>query len=45
VWLLEEHVELRDQLQGNFSHILVDEYQDVNTASRLLMKHLAAPAE
>jgi DNA helicase-2/ATP-dependent DNA helicase PcrA len=41
VRLLEEYEDLRNQLEGNFSHILVDEYQDVNTASRLLLKHLA----
>lgn len=41
VRLLEEHEDLREKLRGYFSHILIDEYQDVNTASRLLLKHLS----
>lgn len=39
--LLSEHEEVRRQLQEQFQHILIDEYQDVNAASRILLKHLA----
>ncbi|HEX8162897.1 MAG TPA: ATP-dependent helicase [Pyrinomonadaceae bacterium] len=39
--LLEGHDDVRERLQEKYRHILVDEYQDVNTASRLLVNILA----
>lgn len=36
---------MRDELRGQYAHILVDEYQDVNRASALLLKELAADGE
>jgi superfamily I DNA/RNA helicase len=39
--LLEEHDDVRERLRERYRHILVDEYQDVNTASRLLVNILA----
>lgn len=41
VRLLDEHEDVREKLQRKYRHILVDEYQDVNTASRLLVNTLA----
>jgi DNA helicase II / ATP-dependent DNA helicase PcrA len=41
VRLLREHEDVREKLQDKYRHILVDEYQDVNTASRLLVNILA----
>ena len=41
VSLLRTHPKVRDTLRGTFRHILVDEYQDVNRASGLLLKELA----
>lgn len=41
VRLLEEHNDVREKLQDKYHHILIDEYQDVNTASRLLVNILA----
>ncbi len=41
VHLLSEHEDVRQQLQEQFQHILIDEYQDVNAASRILLKLLA----
>ena len=39
--ILRKHPGLRDELRGQYVHILVDEYQDVNRASALLLKELA----
>lgn len=39
--LLQDHPEVLLDLQTKFKHILVDEYQDVNTGSRLLLKLIA----
>jgi DNA helicase-2/ATP-dependent DNA helicase PcrA len=41
VRLLKEHDDVREKLQERYRYILVDEYQDVNTASRLLVNILA----
>jgi DNA helicase II / ATP-dependent DNA helicase PcrA len=38
VELLQAHPVVRDQLSQRYRHILVDEYQDVNTASKVLLK-------
>jgi DNA helicase-2/ATP-dependent DNA helicase PcrA len=40
--LLRDHAEIRTQLQEQFSHLLVDEYQDTNHAQYILTKTLAA---
>ncbi len=39
--LLEEHAELRAELQERFRHILVDEYQDTNTPQDRIVQLLA----
>lgn len=39
--LLTLHPKTRDELRADHQHILVDEYQDVNRASGLLLKELA----
>ena len=39
--LLTQHPKTRAELRGVHQHILVDEYQDVNRASGLLLKELA----
>ncbi len=41
VRLLIEHEDVREQQRKQYKHILVDEYQDVNVASRILLKRLA----
>lgn len=45
VELLRAHPEVRDELRGQYQHLLVDEYQDVNRASALLVKELAGHGE
>ena len=40
VSLLRTRVDVRDTLRGTHRHVLVDEYQDVNRASGLLLKEL-----
>jgi len=45
VMILKEHPEVRDELQQQYREILVDEYQDVNTASKRLLKELAGDGE
>lgn len=40
VRLLEENAEIRAHLQGQYDHVLVDEYQDVNRSSVRLLKAL-----
>jgi DNA helicase-2/ATP-dependent DNA helicase PcrA len=42
VMLLEEHEDIRQKYQGRFRYILVDEYQDTNSAQYQLTKILAA---
>lgn len=41
VRLLQNHSDVRDELRSKFQHIVVDEYQDVNTASRMLLRELS----
>ncbi len=45
VFLLRQHTEVRHLLRSTYEHILVDEYQDVNRASGLLLKELAGGGE
>jgi superfamily I DNA/RNA helicase len=41
VTLLQTHPDVRDTLRNQYRHIVVDEYQDVNTASRILLREIA----
>ncbi|MGI8552459.1 MAG: UvrD-helicase domain-containing protein, partial [Dehalococcoidia bacterium] len=41
VQLLRSRPDVRDQLRSAYPHVLVDEYQDVNRASGLLLQELA----
>jgi len=41
VRLLRRHPDIRAQVRATFTHILVDEYQDVNRASALLLQEIA----
>ncbi len=41
VGLLEEHPDVRKQLQAEYPHVLADEYQDVNRACARLVRLLA----
>lgn len=41
VQLLRQHPEVQHLLRSTYEHVLVDEYQDVNRASGLLLKELA----
>ncbi len=41
VILLREHPEVREDLRRAYAHVLVDEYQDVNRASGILLKEIA----
>ncbi|MCY4497244.1 MAG: ATP-dependent helicase [Rhodospirillaceae bacterium] len=45
VEILRAHPEVRDELRGQYQHLLIDEYQDVNRASALLVKELASEGE
>jgi DNA helicase II / ATP-dependent DNA helicase PcrA len=45
VEILKKHPEVRDELRGQYQDLLVDEYQDVNRASALLVKELAGDGE
>lgn len=40
--LLQDHPDLRDQLEDRYRYVLVDEYQDTNTAQYLIARLLAA---
>ncbi|GER84582.1 DNA helicase [Thermogemmatispora aurantia] len=44
VQLLERHRDLLQQLQHRYQHILVDEFQDINRASGVLLRLLAGEA-
>jgi len=44
VQLLQEHPEVRQELQQKYQHILVDEFQDINRASGVLLRELAGDA-
>lgn len=41
VHLLENHPDVKQDVQSTFHHILVDEYQDVNRASAVFLQQLA----
>ena len=41
VEILRNHPEVGDELREQYQHVFVDEYQDVNRASALLLKELA----
>src|SRR2546423_6486956 len=41
VQLLKEHSDVRNELQQKHQHILVDEFQDINRASGVLLRLLA----
>jgi DNA helicase-2/ATP-dependent DNA helicase PcrA len=41
--ILKKYPSITGQLRSRFSHISVDEYQDVNTAQYLLIRELAGP--
>ncbi|MBO0704014.1 MAG: ATP-dependent helicase, partial [Candidatus Dormibacteraeota bacterium] len=43
VRLLEQHPEVRDHLRARFPWVMVDEYQDTNTAQERLVELLGAP--
>jgi DNA helicase IV len=42
--LLREHPDIRERYRGRWPHVLVDEYQDVNTPQVDLLKELVGPA-
>lgn len=44
VSLLTKHTEVRDKWQQQFSYVMIDEYQDTNTAQYKLVKLLTSPA-
>jgi DNA helicase-2/ATP-dependent DNA helicase PcrA len=44
VELLKSHANVAAEIRQTYRHILVDEYQDMNTASAALLKQLADPA-
>lgn len=39
--LLEAHPRVRQSVQEKYPHVLVDEYQDINRASGVLLRHIA----
>jgi len=41
VCLLQEHSDVREDIRSQYAHILVDEYQDVNRASGVLLREVA----
>jgi ATP-dependent exoDNAse (exonuclease V) beta subunit len=43
VRLLVEHTETRARIQGQFDHILMDEFQDTNGQQAQLLKHVRPP--
>jgi len=45
VELLNEHPGVRAEVQRQYTHVLVDEYQDINRASAVLVKMLAGEGE
>ena len=42
--LLKSSTEVRETLQGRWSHLLVDEYQDTNPRQYRILRPLATPA-
>ncbi len=45
VQLLQEHPEVHKELQQKYQHILVDEFQDINRASGVLLRELAGDTQ
>jgi superfamily I DNA/RNA helicase len=45
VILLKQHPDIRDLVQKSYSHVLVDEYQDVNRASAVFLQQIAGEGE
>ena len=45
VKLLETHAEVRERWQRQFTHIMIDEYQDTNVAQYRLIKLLTGPSQ
>jgi DNA helicase-2/ATP-dependent DNA helicase PcrA len=45
VRLLQMHTDVRDQIRNQYPHILVDEFQDVNYASGVLLKEIAGAGD
>ena len=45
VSLLRTNADVRRTLRATYRHVLVDEYQDVNRASGLLLREIAGPGE
>ena len=43
--LIDEHADVREQLQQMFRYVLVDEYQDTNYVQYLLVSRLAEPQQ
>ena len=43
--IMRAHPFVGDELRGQYQHLLVDEYQDVNRASALLLKELAGEGD
>ena len=43
--LMDQHAEVREQLQQQFRYVLVDEYQDTNYVQYLLVSRLAEPQQ
>ena len=43
--LMDEHADIREQLQQMFRYVLVDEYQDTNYVQYLLVSRLAEPQQ
>lgn len=43
--LLRNHSNVRDEVRNTYQHVLVDEYQDVNRASGLLLKEIVGDGE
>lgn len=43
--ILAAHPDVRDELRAQYQHVLVDEYQDVNRASALLLKALVGEGD
>ncbi|TSA02997.1 MAG: ImmA/IrrE family metallo-endopeptidase, partial [Planctomycetaceae bacterium] len=41
--MIEEHADIREHFHARFTHIVVDEYQDVNRASACLLRILCGP--
>lgn len=45
VELLRDHPAIRDDLRATYRHVLVDEYQDMNRSSAVLLQQLVTPGQ